>query len=99
MKTLIDFIQSHPYITEFIILNFLTAIASSMTTPSANDSNLYKFIFNLVHALTGIAGRIPQFRQFFGLQENPTTITGIEAKQEAKAIDPTVQGITQKPKE
>lgn len=99
MKLLIFLIQNHPYAAGFIVCSLVSIITSSLPSPTATDGKWYVFFFNFMHTLTGIVGRIPQVRAFMGLQENPTTMAGIVAQADAKAIDPATQGISQKAKE
>ena len=97
MKLLIFLIQNHPYAVGFIVCSLVSVVTSSLPSPSPTDGKWYVFFFNFMHGITGIVGRIPQVRAFMGLQENPTTVAGIAAQADAKAIDPQTQGTTKGP--
>jgi hypothetical protein len=97
MKTLIDLIWAHQVISGWIACGAVTIVSSSMPTPSPTDGKSYVIAFNILHQITGIFGRLPWYRSFFGLQENPTTLAGIAAKEDAIAIDPHTQGTSQAP--
>jgi hypothetical protein len=75
----------------------LISAIGAMPTPDEAGSKFYKWLFGFLHLLAGNAARIPQVRALVGLQENPTTQQGIQAQEAAKAVDPSVQGITKKP--
>jgi hypothetical protein len=96
MHYLIYLVQNHPYVSGFVACTLVTVITSSLPSPVPTDGKWYVFFFNFMHGITGVLGRIPQYRSFLGLQEKPTTEAGIEAQAEAKKIDPTVGGITKK---
>lgn len=77
---------------------FFATVVGALPTPT-DSGMVYKFFFNFMHGLAANSLRIPQVRSFMGMQENPTTVAGIVAQAEAKSIDPTIQGIVQKPAE
>lgn len=89
-------VETHGF--EVILIYYAFAsFVGALPTPSDKDGKGYTFFFNFAHGLAANALRIPQIRSFVGLQENPTTVAGIEAKADAQKIDPGVQGITKKP--
>ncbi len=92
---MLHWIETHGF--EMLVGYYVFAsIVGALPTP-ANGNQFYGFFFNLMHGLAANALRIPQVRSFIGVQENPTTIAGIEAKEVAQAIDPAIQGVTTKP--
>ena len=94
---MLHWIETHGF--EMLVGYYLFAtVVGALPTP-ANGNQFYKFFFNFMHGLAANALRIPQFRSFMGIQSSPTTIAGIAAQADAQAIDPSVQGITQKPPE
>jgi hypothetical protein len=99
MKYIVFLIQNHPYLSGYVASMAVSVISSALPTPGPNDGKGYIFFFNLMHGVAGAVGRIQQVRGFMGLQENPTTLAGIAAKEDAQVIDPTVQGTSQKPED
>ncbi len=99
MNFLIFLIQNHPYMTGTVAGLIFSAIVTSLPTPSKGDGKGYVFFFNFMHTVALALPRIPGFRSFVGLQQNPTTLEGIKAENSAQKADPSVQGIVQKPPE
>jgi hypothetical protein len=94
-----DWINSHGFLALLIYWTFANAIGA-LPTPATTSSGFYqwfyKFTSGLLQVLAANATRVPQVRALMGLQENPTTPEGIEAKQAAQAIDPKVAGLAMK---
>ena len=94
---MLHWIETHGF--EMMVGYYLFAtMVGALPTP-ADTGGFYKFFFSFMHGLAANSLRIPQVRSFMGIQENPTTVAGIVAEAEAKAIDPQIQGTVQKPAE
>ena len=98
---LLSYMIAHIAIVFWILVVFVGAslVGSALPTPSSSDSKWYVVFFAFCHGASFNFFRLPWIRSFFGVQENPTTLDGIKAEAGAQKIDPTVQGITQKPPE
>jgi len=92
-------IAHHQVIVTLIICYIFSSIASALPTPDPTDGKGYKFLFAFIHALVANFARIPQLRAMMGLQSNPITIAGIDAKNAAQEMDSNVQGVVVKSKE
>lgn len=96
---LLTYMIAHIAIVFWMLVVFVGAslVGSALPTPSSTDSKWYIIFFAFCHGASLDFFRLPWVRSFFGVQQNPTTTAGIEAKADAQKIDPTVQGITKSP--
>ncbi len=92
---MLHWIETHGF-EVFAINWFLASLASALPTRS-DAGPWYRFASKLIQVLAANPFRVQEFRSFIGLQENPTTVQGIEAQAVAQAIDPAIQGVVTKP--
>jgi hypothetical protein len=69
-----------------------SALVSSLPTPSATSSNLYRFVYTFLHTLAGSIGRIPYLRNIIPEGEGQTTktttqVSTLTTTEPAKVID------------
>lgn len=99
MTDVLGWIDSHGGLSLLMFWVFANAVGA-LPTPATNSSGFYqwfyKFTSGLLQVIAANATRVPQVRAFMGLQENPTTPSGIKAEAAAKAIDPSIEGVVMK---
>lgn len=96
---MLDWVNNHGLITllaYWLIANAIGALPTPVTESSGFYQWFYKFTNGFLQVLAANATRVPQVRAIMGLQENPTTLSGIAAKESAQNTDPNVQGISMK---